>query len=155
MSGPTGGRNSKAPTPEHPTPCVAPKLCPTRADWIITHRNIQRHGDDPKLYTQSFRTPEHPTPHTESVSPAGTSNAASETSNWGRYLRSVITQLLSNHILPYHPPTTQISPLKEYISKYTSPQSIHEIHSQNPKGQTHNILPIAIPPSKLIHAYNT
>ena len=95
MSGPTGGRNSKAPTPEHPTPCVASKLCPTRADWIITHRNIQRHGDDPKLYVKSFHTPEHPTPHMESVSHAGTSNAASETSNWGRYLRSVITQLLS------------------------------------------------------------
>ncbi|KAI5349858.1 hypothetical protein L3X38_002749 [Prunus dulcis] len=84
MSCPTGGRNSKAPTPEHPTPCVASKLCPTRADWIITHRNIQRHGDDPKLYTRSFHTPEHPTPHMESVSHAGTSNAASETSNWGR-----------------------------------------------------------------------
>ncbi|KAI5344598.1 hypothetical protein L3X38_012475 [Prunus dulcis] len=84
MSGPTGGRNSKAPTPEHPTPCVASKLCPMRADWIITHRNIQRHGDDPKLYTRSFHTPEHPTPHMESVSHAGTSNAASETSNWGR-----------------------------------------------------------------------
>ncbi|KAI5339251.1 hypothetical protein L3X38_018523 [Prunus dulcis] len=83
MSGPTGGRNSKAPTPEHPTPCVASKLCPTRADWIITHRNIQRHGDDPKLYMKSFHTPEHPTPHMESVSHAGTSNAASETSNWG------------------------------------------------------------------------
>ncbi|KAI5317519.1 hypothetical protein L3X38_037226 [Prunus dulcis] len=76
MSGPTGGRNSKAPTPEHPTPCVASKLCPTRADWVITHRNIQRHGDDPKLYTKSFHTPEHPTPHMESVSLAGTSNAA-------------------------------------------------------------------------------
>ncbi|KAI5324903.1 hypothetical protein L3X38_033976 [Prunus dulcis] len=76
MSGPTGGRNSKAPTPEHPTPCVASKLCPTRADWIITHRNIQRHGDDPKLYDKSFHMPEHPTPHMESVSHAGTSNAA-------------------------------------------------------------------------------
>ncbi|KAI5318938.1 hypothetical protein L3X38_038646 [Prunus dulcis] len=81
MSGPTGGRNSKAPTPEHPTPCVASKLCPTRADWVITHRNIQRHGDDPKLYNKSFHMPEHPTPHMESVSHAGTSNAAKISEN--------------------------------------------------------------------------
>ncbi|KAI5343928.1 hypothetical protein L3X38_011804 [Prunus dulcis] len=38
-------------------------------------------GYDPKHYTESFHTPEHPTPHMESVSHAGTSNAASETDN--------------------------------------------------------------------------
>ncbi|KAI5340188.1 hypothetical protein L3X38_019462 [Prunus dulcis] len=38
-------------------------------------------GDDPKHYTESFRTPEHPAPHMESVSHAETSNVASETDN--------------------------------------------------------------------------
>ncbi|KAI5350185.1 hypothetical protein L3X38_003076 [Prunus dulcis] len=37
--------------------------------------------DDPKQYTESFHKPEHPTPHMESVSHAGTSNAACETDN--------------------------------------------------------------------------
>ncbi|KAI5338857.1 hypothetical protein L3X38_018129 [Prunus dulcis] len=38
-------------------------------------------GDDPKQYTESFHMSEHPTPHMENVSHAGTSNAACGTDN--------------------------------------------------------------------------
>ncbi|KAI5337582.1 hypothetical protein L3X38_016853 [Prunus dulcis] len=81
MSGPIGGGNSIAYTLEHPTPCVAPTLCPMRAH--IGTSNAM--GDDPKHYTESFHMLEHPTPHMESVSHAGKSNAAcGKSNNWGR-----------------------------------------------------------------------